>query len=149
MSRLFLRLIAADDELNDLLVHNLGHIDRLHIFFVVSLVQPSLLSMPLLLPFPLLLKIEYLPLLLHVRDMQFLIHPLQLQNILIEQIAINFGLMLFAHYVRVVVGIGLSADRAERVFFVGPREHDFRLLLEQQLLDVSCVFGKLKTAVYF
>ena len=97
--------------------------------------SPEQLILPTFGPFPTLLSLILLKVedQRRLRHMQLLIPILQLKNVVVEKIRVDFGFVLFAHYMSVVVAVILSANSAKRMLFVGPWKDDFRLLLQQLL----------------
>lgn len=63
----------------------------------------------------------------------------------VELITVYSCFVLFTHYVRIVVCVGLSANGTECVFFVGTGKDYFGVLLEQKLFDMLCMLCQLDT----
>jgi hypothetical protein len=64
-----------------------------------------------------------------LRDVEFFVGVLEFNDVVVEEIAFDFGLVLFAHDVRVVVAVLFPADCAVDVLLVGAGEGDPACLL--------------------
>ena len=123
-------LVTTDDVLDDIFLYDLSYLGSPCKFGF--LILPYLIILLLLIRLflhPLLLKIEDLNLLLRLRNMQIFIHILQLKDIVVKLIDIDFCLMLLTHYVGVVIRVGLTTYSTESMFFIGARKYYLRLLL--------------------
>ena len=82
-----------------------------------------------------------------LRRVHFLIDGCQLEDIIVEMIFVDFGLMLFTHYMSIVIIVLLLADRTVGMFLIWLRKNYFSrflyslshlfVMLNQLLLLVS------------